>query len=128
MSTWCRYLLFQIPEWLIIGVVALALWRWQIVPLWISAIGVVGWVIKDLVLYRYVRSAFERDHRVGAALLVGNRGIASRTLAPNGYVRVRGELWRAVAHHDEPEIAAGTMVEILAADGMEVVVRSVTKK
>ena len=128
MSTWCRYLVFQIPEWLITGVIALALWRWQIVPLWLSAIGVVAWVIKDLVLYRYVRSAFERDHRVGAALLIGHKGIASGKLAPNGYVRVRGELWRAVARQDEPEIAAGTMVEIVAADGMEVVVRPITKQ
>ena len=125
MSTWTRYLLFQIPEWIITGAIAIALWRWQVIPLWLSVTGFVAWVCKDLALYRYVRLAFERDHRVGAALLVGHKGTTSGKLAPNGYVRVRGELWRAVAHQDDPEIAAGTAVEILSADGMEVVVRRV---
>ena len=128
MSTWTRYLLFQIPEWIITAVIAVALWRWQIIPLWLSVTGFVAWVGKDLALYRYVRLAFERDHRVGAALLIGHKGITSGKLAPNGYVRVRGELWRAVAHPDEVEIETGTPVEILSAEGMEVVVRRVTKQ
>jgi len=46
-------------------------------------------------------------------------------LAPEGYVRIRGELWRAVSEPADQMIFAGTQVEILSAEGMRVYVRPI---
>jgi membrane-bound serine protease (ClpP class) len=52
--------------------------------------------------------------------MVGERGEARSALAPRGTVRVRGEVWTAVA--DDP-VAAGEPIEVLAVDGLTLRVR-----
>lgn len=81
-------------------------------------------MLKDLLLYRFVRRAYEPD-LTGVARLVGARGIAQGDLAPNGYIRVRGELWRAVVSPADGVIPSGAEVEIVSAERMEVFVRVV---
>jgi membrane protein implicated in regulation of membrane protease activity len=44
-------------------------------------------------------------------------------LNPHGYVRVRGELWRAIAVPEGQVVTAGSEVEIVDAEGMNLFVR-----
>lgn len=125
MTPWLRYLLFQIPGWIITAAVLFSLWHWQFIPAWLAVIGFFGWVLKDLLLYPFLRRAYETDAKSGSAALVGARGIAEQDLAPQGYIRVRGELWRAVASPPHRVVSAGTEVEIVSADGMQLFVRPV---
>lgn len=53
--------------------------------------------------------------------MVGKLGVARTALAPRGKVFVHGELWDAVA---EQAVAAGSAVEVVAAAGLELRVRS----
>ena len=99
-------------------------WQWLTWP--IAAAGIAVWVVKDLLMFPFLRRAYEPDV-TGAARLAGERGVAEGDLTPRGYVRVRGELWRAAAvSHDEP-IAAGMEVEIVGAERMELTVRAAKK-
>jgi len=125
VSTWLRYLLFQIPGWLLAAGVALALWRWEFLPPWLCIAGFCAWVLKDLALYPLLRRVYEIDRKTGAQTLIGARGFAQEDLAPSGFVRVRGELWSATALPSERAIAAGTEVEIVGAERMIVIVRAV---
>ena len=54
-----------------------------------------AWFVKDMALYPLVRFAYETDDTPPIARLIGRVGTAAQRLAPRGYVRVRGELWRA---------------------------------
>jgi membrane protein implicated in regulation of membrane protease activity len=125
VSPWLRYLLFQIPGWIITAAVLGSLWHWQFIPKWLAVVGFLGWLLKDLLLYPFLRLAYETDIKTGSAALVGARGIAEQDLAPHGYIRVRGELWRAVASPPDRVVSAGTEVEIVDADRMRLSVRAI---
>lgn len=56
-----------------------------------------------------------RKAKVGASALVGLRGVALDALAPDGQVKVNGEIWRA---HCDVGCAAGTPVLVRAVDGL----------
>lgn len=127
MSTWLRYLLFQIPGWLLAAGVGLALWRWEFLSAPLCVAGFIVWVLKDLALYPLLRRVYEIDRRTGAQALIGTRGFAQGDLAPAGFVRVRGELWSATALLPKGTISAGTEIEIVGAERMTVIVRPLDK-
>ena len=123
MSPWLKYLLFQIPGWIIAAIVLIGLVRWQWLASWVAIACFAGWLFKDLLLYRFLRRAYEPGV-TGAARLVGEKGIAEGDLMPSGYVRVRGELWRAVVSPPDRTIPSGAEVEIIDAERMELTVRT----
>jgi membrane protein implicated in regulation of membrane protease activity len=123
MALFLRYLFFQIPGWAITAVAALALVHWEIIPRWLALLGFGGLVVKDLVAFPFLRSAYEGKVKSGSEALVGKKGIAQGDLAPEGYVKIHLELWRAVAESSNQMIAGGTEVEVVRAQGMRLVVR-----
>jgi len=82
-----------------------------------------AWMLKDWILYPWLRSAYQVSTRTGSKTLIGFRGVAESQLAPEGLIRVRGELWRAVAIPRDLVIRTGIAVEIIDTDGMTVFVR-----
>lgn len=112
MSPFVRYLILQSPGWLAITA-ALAALHWLTAwPPWIIPAGLVLFVAKDLAMYRVYRETL----RPPRPPLVGARGRAIERLAPRGYVRIEGELWRAET--DGPVIDAGTEVIVREAHGL----------
>ena len=124
MVTFFRFLFFQIPGWVVTAVIALALFHWEIIPSWLAWLGFCGLVLKDLASYPFLRSVYEAKAKSGSEALVGKKGIAQGDLAPEGYIRIHMELWRAVTDPSGQIIAAGTEVEVVRAEGMKVFVRS----
>ncbi len=124
LATFFRYLFFQIPGWAVTAVVALALVHWQFIPKWLGLLGFLALVLKDLVAFPFLRPAYEARVKCGSAALVGKKGIAQGDLAPEGYIKIHLELWRAVSEPSGQVIAAGTEVEVIRAEGMKVIVRA----
>jgi membrane protein implicated in regulation of membrane protease activity len=125
MPTWTRYLLFQIPGWI---VAALVLWlarQWEIISLPIALMFFCLLILKDWIVYPWVSSAYEESGPLGSKALIGSRGVAESDVAPVGFIRVRGELWQAVAVPPDRWISAGSKVEIADAEGMKVFVRRI---
>ncbi|MCG2766920.1 MAG: NfeD family protein [Anaerolineae bacterium] len=58
--------------------------------------------------------------------LVGQVGHATTDLDPRGTVLVASELWTATA--EDPPIAAGEAVEVVAVEGIKLIVRRITKR
>lgn len=52
-------------------------------------------VAKDLLLFPFVRNAYEPSSGSAADALVGRRAVARDALTPTGYVHVGSELWAA---------------------------------
>ena len=128
MAIFFRYLFFQIPGWAITAIAAVALVEWEIIPRWLALLGFGGLVLKDLVSFPFLRSAYEVTVTSGSEALIGRKGIAQGDLAPEGYVKIHLELWRAVAEPSRHTISAGTEVEVVRAEGMRLVVRLAREK
>jgi len=111
-SLFGRYVLWQAPSWVAVTAALVAL-RWLAsLPAWIVPVGVAAVIAKDLAMYRVLRPTLEPP----PARLLGARGRAVERLAPVGYVRVDGELWRAEAAGGE--IAAGADIVVREASGL----------
>ena len=115
-SLFWRYTAFQVPGWILVGGGGALIHHWFDVPLWVpfGALGV--WVAKDYALYPFVKDAYRLDLRQPIERLVGEIGRAVEPLSPTGYIRIRGELWRATTTQLE-SIEAGQVVEITDVDG-----------
>ena len=117
-----RYILFQIPGWILMILLLGTAHRWLGLSLPAAAGLFLLFVAKDFVIYPYVRKAYEIDNRTGAELLIGMTGVTQHVLDPEGYVMVKGELWRAVAATPEQPIPQNTTVVIQAVSELTLVV------
>ena len=118
-----RYTAFQVPSWILAAIGGWWIHRWFDLPVWVAAAILVVWVIKDYALYPFLRFAYETDDRPQMERLIGAKGSAIGSLTPDGYVRVRGELWRAKTEAPET-IAEGDAVEVTGVERMTVIVRA----
>ena len=122
MTVFQRYLILQAPGWVLAAIILAALHLWASLPLWI-AVGLFAFYAgKDFVLYPFLRRAYESDTRTGAEQLIGATGTATEDLAPEGYIRVRGELWRATLARGSPPVHRGARVRVQSAVGLTLVV------
>jgi len=71
-------------------------------------------------LLRLVVQAQRRVATTGEVGMIGQIGVAETSLAPEGWVRVAGERWKAVA---EESVTAGQGVQVAAVDGLTLRVR-----
>lgn len=124
MTTFQRYMLFQLPGMLIEIAVLAALIEWWDLPLW-AAIGIFALlVLKDLALYPFLRVGYETKEKSGIERLIGERGVVKQRLEPEGYVFVHGELWKARPVHAGQPVELGTRVRVAAAEGMLLLVET----
>lgn len=120
MSPLGRYTLYQLPGWALAAAVLAALIEWFSVSAVVGVLALAALIVKDFLIYPLVGRAFEAAPH-GLAQLVGEQGVAVEPLAPAGFVRVRGELWRAEAL-GPGSIPAGARVWVRAARGMTLLV------
>lgn len=119
-----RYVLLQIPDVALAGLVVVGLWNWMGLPGWAAVAAMVVWVAKDVAIYPLVRRSFSlgESEWVGVGRLIGARGVATVDLSPSGWVRVEGELWRAEANGGEISVPGGTRVRVREVRGMTLVI------
>lgn len=117
-----KYILFQIPELAVVSILTLGARSWVGLPDW-AVVGIIAvWMIKDAVLFPFVRIAYQPGSKGGATRLVGARGTAQDALKPSGYVRVSAELWRAELQPGSPLVEPGDRVRVLGVRGLTLIV------
>lgn len=117
-----KYIILQIPGWLIAVIVLWEAHQWFALSPWIAGGILLALVVKDFVLYPFVRTAYESNAKTGVEQLIGIRGVAQKELDPRGQVRIRGELWRAEILPDAHPIARGEQVRVLRVRGVTLIV------
>lgn len=122
MKTFHKYLLLQIPGWILWGLILMWAYASLNLPLWMGCVLLCLAVVKDFVLYPFVRSAYESDAKTGAERLVGVGGNVQRVLDPKGYVRINGELWRAETELADQPLPSGSPVTVRAFRGLTLIV------
>ena len=122
MRVWQKYLLIQIPGWLLAALVLFVLRKWIDFPLWAVVLVLVGFIVKDFVVFPFVRRAYESEENTGIEQMVGASGITKEPLDPEGYVQIHGELWRAEAESQDRPIPRRRPIRVISVRGYRLVV------
>ena len=91
------------------------------IPLWGLAIMMIALAIYSGVMYRIGRQTFFIRPKVAAENLIGSEGKVTSPLAPDGYVKVQGVLWKAICN--ESELGVGDEVEVIGIEGLRLIVK-----
>ena len=117
-----RYALLQLPSIAVLILVLIVLGSYINLPRYAFWGTVLLWILKDIVLYPIVGRYYNPDYRKDRFSMVGMTGIAQEPLAPNGYVRVKGELWKAMVLDKDVTINVGESVIIRGMEGLTLIV------
>jgi membrane-bound ClpP family serine protease len=116
------YTLLQIPEFFLLALILYGLHQWYGIQVWILILIAVVWIVKDTVLFFFVRSAYEMKKHTHDSRTQGATGVTIEALDLLGYVEVNGELWQAKSE-DKSIIPAGEKIEVVDHQGLLLVVR-----
>jgi len=94
------------------------------IPLWGLVVLMVAWLTYTVTTYRMGSRALRKKQIVGLPDMVGTKGKVVSPLAPEGLVRIKGELW--VAKSDGGEMEPGGEVIVVGQDRLKLVVRDST--
>ncbi len=98
-------------------------------PLWGSTVllvvFMVGWGTWSTWVYRKGSRALQKEPLAGLPNMLGTRGEVVSPLAPEGLVKIRGELW--MAESEGGEISTGGEVTVVGQDRLKLVVRQSDK-
>ena len=112
MKTKKGYTVYTIATTLAEEVALVVIWFWVLpklgisIPWWVLVLIMVALAAYTYITYRLCMRALYRKTLVGLETIIGSEGKATCRVAPKGYVRVQGELWKAVskdAHVGEGE-------------------------
>ena len=115
-----RYLAFQLPGAAFVAALLVVSVRWWGLDETLATLVFVAWIVKDAVMFPFVRVAYEPRSHGGAQALPGRSAVAEEGLSPAGYVRVGSELWRAELTRGSA--GPGETVRILAVHGLTLLV------
>jgi len=90
------------------------------IPHWGLATLMVGLAIVSYVTYLLGRPTFFLRPRVAPEAIIGSEGKVIRALAPEGYVKVQGVLWKAICA--ETALEAGDEVVVVGIDRIKLIV------
>jgi len=119
-----RYTLLQLPGTLLLLLVVLGIRRWWDFPVWAAVVAVAMWVAKDVLLYPFIWRAYDWDRMSDNFTMLQRVGTVVERLDPSGYVRVRGELWKATVEDDAAALEPGREVTVIRVDGLRLIVRA----
>ena len=91
------------------------------VPLGVLITLMVAWAAFSVFLYQMGSQALRRKPVVGLSAMVGSQGKAVSPLAPDGFVKIKGELWEAQATGGK--VGIGERVTVIGQDGLKLIVR-----
>jgi len=107
------------------ALVAIVLWGLPQLGITISLPGLIAlmvvWGAFSVFIYRMGSRALRRKPVAGLLTMVGSRGKAASPLAPDGFVRIKGELWEAKSLSGK--IGTGEEVMVVGQDGLKLIVR-----
>lgn len=108
------------------------IWRWLLpgfgveLSVTVLIVVMVAWAAFGTWLFIFTTRALKRQAAVGLPSLVGAAGKVASRLAPEGLVRIKGELWSATS--DEGDIEVGEAIVVVGEQGLKLSVRRATKR
>ncbi len=107
------------------AIAALILWILPIfgivLPPWALWSALVVFAIYSYIMYRIGHPTISYKKVNAPESIVGSTGVVEKALTPDGFVRVRGELWKA--RSDDGNVAKGQEVTVSGIDGLRLTVK-----
>jgi membrane protein implicated in regulation of membrane protease activity len=116
------YSLLQLPGLVLLVLVLVCLQDWNVLPSRLFWIIIAAWVAKEAILFPFVWRSYDPDLQASSDTIIGQVGVARQRLAPRGYIRVCGVLWRAEVEGGSPPIEPGKTVKVEARQGLTLIV------
>ncbi len=110
-------------------VAIVAIWRWLLpefgieLPLSVLIGVMAAWVAFSVSLFVFTTRVLKRQTVVGLPTMIRSKGKVASPLAPEGFVRIKGELWGATS--GEGNVDTGEEIEVVGEDGLKLVVRRI---
>ncbi len=112
------------------ALVVIVLWGLPQLDIEIPLAGLIAvmvvWGAFSVFIYRMGSRALRRKPVVGLPAMIGGRGKAISPLAPEGFIRIKGELWEAKSTGGRIDI--GEVVTIVGQDGLKLTVQKGSAK
>ena len=122
IKDWLIILVLLLDEVVVVALVFLVLWVLGIeIPLPIIIVTALLLGVVVFIMHKAVIPTFRKKRITGSEGMIGLIGEVTEPLTPVGVVRVGGEYWKAKSVGEN--IAVGEEVEILALDGLKLMVR-----
>jgi len=121
-----KYLILQLPGVVLLVIALILIRRWVDLPAWLFWGLIVMWVGKDVVMFPFVRKAYEPQD--DANPMIGSLGVVEKRLSPSGFVRIRGELWKAHVPDGSMPIDRGETIRVSAIEGMTLIVERAAER
>ena len=117
-----KYLLLQLPTLVLIIVALIFIQHWMALPPWLFWGIIAAWIAKDAVLFPFVWRSYAPAPPTSGLTPIGEVGVTRDRLAPSGYIRVRGTLWRAELASGGPPLEPGKPVRVQERHGLTLIV------
>ena len=104
-----------------------AIWRWVLpkfgieIPLVVLIAVMIAWAIFAVADFWFVTRILKKQAIVGLPTMIRSKGKVATPLAPEGFIRIKSELWGATS--TEGNINTGKEVTVVDADGLKLIVR-----
>ncbi len=108
-----------------------AVWRWLLpyynihLALWVLIVIMGAWFIAGILIFIAGTGALNQKEVIGLSSMVGVEGEAVGKLAPEGTVKIMGELWNA--RSQESTIEPGESIIVTGEDGLNLIVEKMKK-
>jgi membrane-bound ClpP family serine protease len=124
LTDWGKVLILLLDEAIVVAVVILAIWYFDInVPLpFIITVAIIGGIFA-FVIHVAVIPSFHRKTVTGREGMIGMQGRVVKPLTPLGTVIVEGEHWKARCLYDKIEV--DEYVEIVGVNGLTLTVKRI---
>jgi len=90
------------------------------IPLWGLVLLMIAWCAYSVYGYRIGSRALRRKPVAGLTAMIGSKGEVVKPLAPDGFIKIKGELWRAASA--DKNIKVGEEVVVMGQDGLRLIV------
>jgi membrane-bound ClpP family serine protease len=120
-----RYALFQVPSYLLLILLIFIIRQWINIPTWAIISIIAVWFTKDVFIFPSVWRAYDMSNQINAQSIIGMQGTVEKELAPSGYVKVHGELWKATLIEANKPVKRGEKIEVKEIRGLTLLVKDI---
>jgi len=118
-----KYILFQIPDVVLLILVLLILKRVIYIPWEIFWSLPTLWIVKDVILFPFLWNAYADMISVTNDPLIGAEGVVMEKCRPSIFALVRGELWQARVTEEKFFISKGDRIVVTGRTGLVLQIR-----
>ena len=116
-----KYTLLQLSELAVIVFVLVLVRHWINYPVWVVWLTIPLLIVKDVIMFQFTWRAYDKANQNA---MIGAEGTVTDKLSPSGYVRIQGELWRAIVIDSGSVIEEGETATVTNIDGLTLHVQS----